>query len=203
MARTYTKLKGKDVAFKNERRLSVEQEAQLFRHLIDKTLVEAGNLMGLDKFYTKKSALRWYVFSVVNRIKKAPELWGISPDAVEMVVNALNIRTRKVENTTEIMVEKEREDFKDKLESIRDTATEILSKKLNIINKSKNNIADVKLKEISDVLKDAQTQLRLVKGESTENIIHYSKTDLDNVSPEEALKLVLKAREKMIEQKNI
>jgi hypothetical protein len=47
----------------------------------------------------------------------------------------------------------------------------------------------------------AVDKYRLVKGESTDNIIHYSKLNLDNVSPEEALTLVLKAREAVIDSK--
>ena len=70
-----------------------------------------------------------------------------------------------------------------------------------MINKNKNTLADVKLKEVSDILAMAVDKIRFVKGESTETVVHLSKMSLDDVSPEEAMKLVLKAREALVEGK--
>ena len=66
---------------------------------------------------------------------------------------------------------------------------------------SPQTAGDIKIKEIADVMAMAIDKYRLVKGESTDNVIHYSKLELDNVSPAEALNLVLKAREAFIDSK--
>jgi len=184
---------------KDERILSREQEAELFKHLIDKTAIEAAEAMGITDRYETNASIRIYVFNVVRRIKKAPELWGISKDAVDMVQKALD--SRAVVKSSQVIKEKQREEFKDRLEVIRDTAADILTKKLAIINKNKNTLDGVKLKDISDIMKDAYQSIRLIKGESTDNVIHYSKVDLDKVTPEEAMNLILKARENLIESK--
>lgn len=143
------------------------------------------------------------VYNVYNRVQKAPELYGITPEVVELVKET--VASRKLTNTASgnkaLVAEREKEAFRDKLEVIRDTAAEILNKKLLKLNKSSRSIDDIKIKEIADVMAMAIDKYRLVKGESTDNVIHYSKLELDNVSPAEALNLVLKAREAFIDSK--
>ena len=179
--------------------LTKEQEIELFKMLSHKTSTEAGKSFGLQDVMKNDGAIRIYVYNIVRRITAAPELYGISQDGIDIVRAALD--ARKGNRPSALTVAKEKEEFKDKLEVIRDTATDILSKKLQMINKNKNTLADVKLKEVSDILAMAVDKIRLVKGESTETVVHLSKMSLDDVSPEEAMKLVLKAREALVEGK--
>lgn len=178
-------------------KLTREQEIEIFKSLVDKTATESMKALGLDSMFKNDGAIRIHVYNIISKIKKAPELWGLSQDAVDVVSRALD--GRKIAHKTGYIKEREKEQFKDRLEVIRDTAADILTKKLSIINRNKQSIGEVKLKDISDVLKDATTALRVAKGESTENVIHYSKIDLDKVSPEEAMKLIFKAREALVE----
>lgn len=185
---------------KKDLRLTKEEEAEIFKGLVHKTGLELANEYDFGRVYQADGAKRLAIHNIVNKIKKAPELWGISPQVVELVQEAMDAR-KIVHNPLQVFVkDREVKEYKDKLEVIRDQATQILSKKLESLGKGKN-IESVKLNEIANVVAMSIDKLRLVKGESTENIVHFSKLDLSNTSPEQALALVLKAREAVIESK--
>lgn len=181
--------------------LTKDQEVEIFKALTHNTALEVGKKFGLGEHFTSDGAIRLAVHNVYMRVKKVPEFYGLTQDVVDLVTET--VAARKISNNpgSVLVAERERLEFKDKLETIRDTAAEILNKKLDKLNKSSRTIDDIKIKEIADVLSMAVDKYRLVKGESTENVIHYSKLNLDNVSPEEALSLVLKARELIIDSK--
>lgn len=185
----------------SELKLTKEEEATIFKALVHKTGLELANEYNFGSIYKSDGAKRLAIHNIVKKITKSPELWDITPQVVELVKEALDAR-RIVHNPLQVFV-KDREvmEFKDKLEVIRDQATQLLSKKLEVLGKGKN-IDQIKLSEIANVLSMAIDKLRLVRGESTENIVHFSKLDLDGVSPEKAMELVLKAREKVLESKN-
>jgi hypothetical protein len=179
--------------------LTREQEVEIFKHLIDKTAIEVCALYGIDKILTSPGTQRLTVYNICKKIKKAPELYGLSQDAVDIV--QASIDSRIISKKPNLVKEREKEEFKDKLEDIRDTAVDILSKKLSLINRNKNTIMDVKLKDISDILAMSIDKIRLTKGESTETVVHLSKMSLQDVTPEQAMELVLKAREALVEGK--
>jgi hypothetical protein len=185
---------------KRDLKLTKEEEAAIFKGLVHKTGLELANEYDFGRVFDTDGAKRLAVHNIVKKIKKAPDLYGISREVVELVEEALNDR-RIVHNPMQVFV-KEREmlEFKDKLEVIRDQAADILSKKLEKLS-GKKNMDDVKIKEIADVMSMAIDKFRLVKGESTDNIVHFSKLDMKDISPDQALQLILRAREAVIDSK--
>ena len=179
--------------------LTNEQTSELFKSLIHKTSVEAAKEYGIHHMYTTDGALRMFVHNLVKKVTKAPELYGLTPDAVAIVLDALQARKFKAGNTSLMVKEREALEFKDKLAVIRDTATTILQKKLNKINKNQKDIDNIPIKDILAVMATATDKHRLVQGESTENVTNYSKIDVGSIKPQDALALVLKAREAYIE----
>lgn len=185
---------------KKDLRLTKEEEASIFKGLVHKTGLELANEYDFGRVYKTDGAKRLAIFNLTRKIKKAPELYGISNEVVELVEEALNDR-RIVHNPLQVFVkDREVREYKDKLEVIRDQATQLLSKKLEQLGKGKN-IETIKLSEIANVVAMSIDKYRLVKGESTENIVHFSKMNLDGIKPEDALALVLKAREALLESK--
>lgn len=179
--------------------LTREQEVEIFKHLVDKTAIEVCALYGIDKILPSPGTQRLTIYNICKKIKKAPELYGLSQDAIDIV--QASIDSRIISKKSNLVKEREKEEFKDKLEDIRDTAVDILSKKLSLINKNKNTIMEVKLKDISDILAMSIDKIRLTRGESTETVVHLSKMSLQDVTPEQAMDLVLKAREALVESK--
>ena len=185
---------------KRDLRLTKEEEASIFKGLVHKTGLELANEYDFGRVYNSDGAKRLAVYNLVKKVKKAPDLYGISQEVVELVQQALDDR-RIAYNPLQVFVkDREIKEFKDKLEVIRDQAAEILSKKLEKATKGKN-IDDIKITEVTNILSMAIEKLRLVRGESTDNIVHFSKMDLKDIKPEDALNLVLKAREAIIESK--
>jgi len=180
--------------------LTKEQEVEIFKALAHKTYLEVANEYGIDSVYENPGAKRIFVHNIYRRIKKAPDVYGLSKDTIDVVTEAVDSR-RIVYNPTQVFVEeREVNEFKDKLEVVRDQVLDLVSKKLEKISKGKN-IDTVKLSELSSTLSMVIDKARLVRGESTEHVTHFAKMDLGSVSPEDALKLVLKAREATIESK--
>lgn len=187
-------------ADKKQLKLTKEEELQIFRGLVHKTGLELANEYNFGDSYNTDGAKRIAVFNIVRKIKKAPELYGVSEGELNLVQEAIDAR-RIVHNPMQVFVkEREVKEYKDKLEVIRDQATQLLSKKLEHLSKGKN-VEAVKLNEIANVVSMAIDKFRLVKGESTDNIVHFSKIDLKDIKPEDALSLVLKAREALVEGK--
>lgn len=181
--------------------LNKEQEARMFKDMAHKTYKEVGYDYGLHLMYPNDdSKLVSVVYGIIKRIKKAPELWGISSDVVEVVQEALDKRSLKKNPKFNSDVAIQEESFKDKLDTMRDTVAEIISKKLKKYNTTKG-IDDISIRDLKDLLGMAIDKGRLLRGESTENIIKMSKIDADNLSPEAALQVIMKAREAIVEAK--
>lgn len=180
--------------------ITKEQELEIYKKLAFKSLKEVGYEYGLQHYYKKDAQVRTAILNIANRIRRAPELYGITQDVCDVIDEAVSSRSIKQNPSQTFVKEIEQNEFKDKLELVRDRAVEILNKKLEKISKQKD-MGDIKLKEIADVLSMAIDKYRLVRGESTDNIIHYSKVDLNNISPEQALQLVLRARDAVIDNK--
>ena len=176
--------------------LSKEQELEIFLALKTGSLLEVGKKFGLDKYYGSDDKVRSTVSYIAGKVKRKPELYGISDGSVRDVVSSTAARTGQ---NIEVVIDGATS-FRDKLDNIRDTAAEILTKKLDTLN-TKKGIEGVKLTDIKEILAMAIDKSRLLRGESTENITKMSKIDVDSLKPEDALKMILRAREALMEAK--
>lgn len=181
--------------------LTKDQEALMFKSLAFKTYKEVGYDYGVQYMFPGNDIkVTSYVHRIAEKIKKAPELWGISVDAVEVIQEALDSRSIKNNPGIKSDIALQEESFRDKLDGMRDTVAEIITKKLKKFNTSKG-IDNVQLRDLKDLLAMAIDKGRLMRGESTENIKKMSPLNVEDMSPEDALKVVMKARDMLIEGK--
>lgn len=181
--------------------LTKEQEAEMFKALAFKSYKTIGHEFGLHFYYKTDAQVRSAVMNIARRVRKAPELYGISEDAVDVIDEAAASRSIKQNPAIRSAVAIQQESFKDRLDTMRDKVADMIMMKLDKYD-SKKGIDLVNLKDLKDLLAVAIDKSRLLRGESTENIAKLSKLDTDNMSPEQALQVVMKARDAMIEARS-
>ncbi len=181
--------------------LTKEQEAQIFKALAFKSYKDVGYDFGIHLMYPNDDAkVTNFVFLLAKKIKKAPELWGVSEDVVEVIQEALDSRSIRKGAANRSSVALQTESFRDKLDEMRDTVAELIQKKLKKYNTAKG-LNDVQLRDLKDLLAMAIDKGRLLRGESTENIKKLSGIDVEKMSPADAIAVVMKARDALIESK--
>lgn len=181
--------------------LTKEQETEIFKALAHKTYKEIGYEYGVHLMYPGNDIkVTSFVYDIAKKIKKAPELWGISEDVVDIVQEALDSRSIKKNPGLRSDMALAQESFRDKLDEMRDKVAELIGRKLKKYDTAKG-IDNVQLRDLKDLLSMAIDKGRLMRGESTENIKKLSPLNVDDMSPEEALGVIMKARDALIEGK--
>ena len=181
--------------------LTKDQEVLIFKSLAHKTLKEAGYDYGVQfMFPNDDRKVVTFVSSIVQKIKKAPELWGLSEDLVEVVQEAMD--SRSIKNNPNAVADRNirKEGFRDKLDDMRDKTADLIFKKLKKFGTPKG-LEGAQLRDLKDLLAMAIDKGRLLRGESTENIKKLSPLNVDAMKPEDALAIIMKARDVLIESK--
>lgn len=175
-------------------------ELEIFKSLAYKSYKDVGYDFGFQHFYENDKLITAAVFAIARKIRKAPELWGISSDAVEVIEDAL--ASRSVKNNPKIKsdIAIMEEGFRDRLDTMRDKVADIIMLKIAEYEK-KGGHKLVSIRDLKDLLAMAIDKGRLLRGETTDNIVRLAKIDADSLSPEEALKVIMKAREALVESK--
>lgn len=181
------------------KKLTPFQHLEIFKELQTKTTTQISLEYGFNNRYKDMNQSRAAVYSVYRKVLTNPEVYGATPQLVEAVKHAVENRKAGKNIKTELIDQREKVNFiRSELDGIRDKAAKIISMKLDRALISKKERNQLGLKELSQVLATVVDKGRLLGGQSTENVLHYAKVAKD-ISPEEALKLVLKAREAIIE----
>lgn len=180
--------------------MSKMQELEIFKALSHKSYKTVGYEFGLQHFFDNDTQVRSAVMNIARKVKRAPELYGISQDVVDVIEEAMASRSLKP-GVTKQENALANETFRDKLETMRDKVADMIMKKLNKYDTAKG-IDGISIKDLKDLLATAVDKSRLLRGESTENIIRMSKVDTDDMKPEDALKFIMKAREALIEARS-
>lgn len=182
-------------------RLTREKEAEIFKALAHKSYSEVGKDFGLHLIYPDDTAkVTSVVFGIARKVRRAPELWGLSEDTVEVIQEAIDKRSVKKNPKIKSDIAIMEESFRDKLDSMRDRVANLIGKKLDKFEK-KGGEDGVSIKDLKELLVMAIDKGRLLRGESTENIKKLSPMNVDNLKPEDALAIVMKARDVLIENK--
>lgn len=179
--------------------LTKEQEVEMFKSLTHKSYQQVGKDFGFHYYYDTPVKIRGAVLKIVHRIRKAPELYGISQDVIAVIEEAAASRSIAKNPHIRAQIAIEEDSFKDKLDHMRDTTAEMIQKKLNRANKSSKSLEGISIRDLKDLLSMAIDKSRLLKGESTETIVKLSRIDTDSMSPDEALQVVMKAREALLD----
>lgn len=181
--------------------LTKDQEVLIFKALAHKSFKEVGHDFGIHLMYPGDDLkVTQFVSHLSKRIRKAPAIWGISEDLVGVVQEALDKRSIRKNPQMRSELALQEESFRDKLDNMRDTVAEIIQRKLKKYNTVKG-AETVQLRDLKDMLGMVIDKGRLLRGESTENIKKLSPLDLKDVTPEDALKIIMKARDVLIEGK--
>lgn len=182
--------------------LNKEQEVKIFKSLSHLSYKESAKENGILLLDPNASDIRLTAItqSIVRKIRKAPELWGLTKETVDVVQEAMDSRSIRKNPGLKSDLAIQEESFRDKLDTMRDTVAEIITKKLEKYN-TKKGIDIVQLRDLKDLLSMAIDKSRLIRGESTENLIKLSKIDTDAMSPQDALKIIFRAREALIDNK--
>jgi hypothetical protein len=185
--------------FERKMQIDRETEAEIFKKLAHSTLQKVALEYGFDKYYDTPATQKAAVSNIAQKIKKAPSLYGLTQEVVDLVSETM--QSRSIMNTSKAELIAQAESFKDKLDNMRDTVAEILQKKLDK-DKKKGNYDSVSYRDLKDLLATIIDKSRLLRGESTEHVLHLSKVDTDKLTPQQSLAIIMKAREAMLEAKN-
>lgn len=180
-------------------KLSTEQKVELFKKLASKTTLEAGTEAGLAKFFKNSRAIRNKVYSTYQQVRQDPEFYKVTPEVVTLVETAMSARAVEGRNT-EIVTDDPKE-IKGLVLNIRDKTFGLIDKKLDRVSKSRAKLDALSFKDLGIIAGIAFDKSQILKGEATEHIAHYAKID-GNISPEDAMAMILKSREETIIKKN-
>jgi len=184
-------------------KLSIEQKIGLFRMLASKPLYEVGLEYGFDKHYKDSKAVKGAVYRIYADMKNNPEKYHIEQDMLTLVVDAVS--ARKVAHRKQDISLKEKTDvpmeIKDVILSNRDKAAALVSKKLDMIGKSRKQLESISLPQLTTAMAILFDKGQLIQGEATEHIAHLAKID-EGMTPQELLDAVVGQREKTIIDKN-
>lgn len=180
-------------------KLSNETKAEIFKKLASKTALEVGMEFGLDKFFKNSRAIRNKVYASYQQVKQDPDFYKIGPDVVTLVENAMS--SRAVEGVAKAPVVDDKIEIKSLVSNIRDKTFNLIDKKLDRVSKSRAKLDAISFKDLGVIAGIAFDKTQILKGEATEHIAHYAKIDKD-LTPEEAMNMVLKSREDNIIKKN-
>lgn len=178
--------------------LTKAQELEIFKSLAYKSYKDVGYEYGFQHFYDSDSNVTGAVFSIARKIRKAPELWGLSQDALEVIDEAIASRSVKNNPRVKSDIAILEESFRDRLDVMRDKVADLIMQKLAEFER-KGGLSKVSIRDLKDLLIMAIDKGKLLKDGGVENVVKFAKTDIDNLSPDDALKVIMKARDALVE----
>ena len=180
--------------------LTKAQELEIFKSLAYKSYKDVGYEYGFQHFYDSDSNVTGAVYSIARKIRKAPELWGLSQDALEVIDEAIASRSVKNNPRVKSDIAILEGSFRDRLDVMRDKVADLIMQKLAEFER-KGGLSKVSIRDLKDLLIMAIDKGKLLKDGGVENVVKFAKTDIDNLSPDDALKVIMKARDALVEGK--
>lgn len=175
-----------------------EIKGEMFKSLATKSYAEVAVDFKIDIHYNDQAAYRNAVYRIANEVRKEPERYGINKDVLDIVEAAMENRkanphvTRPVEKQDYALI-----DFTDaKAVAIgsRNKVAELLHKKMDLINGSKEELKKISLVQLTTAYGTLFDKAQIMQGQATENIAIKAKITKD-MTPEESLAQLLKMRE--------
>lgn len=180
-------------------KLKSEQKTEIFKMLAYKPSYEVGLEFGLDKFYKNKRAVMNKVYQAYMQVKEKPEEYGIELSTVDLVLKAMGARAIEGRNTA---IETPKDvDIQTTVLKIRDKSFGLIDKKLDRVSKSRKQLDATSFKDLGVIAGISFDKGQILRGEATENIAIQAKID-KNISPDDALDMMMKIREEIVAKKN-
>lgn len=192
--------------------LTDEKKGIMFRMLAEKPLYETGVSFGLDKHYTSVQTVKAKMQRIYQEVKKDPERYFVSQDLCDTVSSIVSNRNPQgkglntrgavptLREKTEVKAAEEN-DITGLVLTGRAKAFKLLHAKLDRVGRNKKALDEVQLGTLATVAGILFDKGQIMQGQATENVAVMAKID-NNLSPEDALSLVLKMREVNIIQKD-
>jgi len=187
--------------------LTTEQKTQLVKDLIKFSKYQAGIKAGFK--YKKKRSLLSAVDRVLKEVRSKPEEFNISQEALNMVQESLSERkiVKVSKQGQELPTEAEEAlnslTIKQLAEKGTKSAFVLLNRKLNLLLGSNTRLNKLSITALAKTLGIVFDKRQLTRGEATESSIIYSGNmeDLEKLTTEQKLDLLLGGRQKHIETK--
>jgi hypothetical protein len=182
-------------------KLTKEQEVEIFKRLAFKPTLAVGLEFNLDQHYKDNKAIKNAILRIYREIKERPAEFGVSPEVVQLVADAMAHRNlaKTTVDVSKAETEADQGDIKTLALTVRDKAWRLLDKKLTRASKSKKALDAIPLLQLSTTAATMLDKTLILQGQATEHIAIMGKIE-GNINPEDALKLVLLMREKNIAQ---
>ncbi len=185
------------------KKLTDDVKRQVFLAMQQYPSTEIARKFGFEKRQGSLKKGMGLVYAIYNKVKEQPAKYGLTDEVVEATIKSVENRKQNFGqlNVKQELDIREVENFaRNEMGIVRDKIIKIISMKVDKALKSKRAREQVSLKDLSQVLATVIDKQRLLTGQSTENVLHFAKINKD-VSPEDALAIVLKARDAIIEHK--
>lgn len=183
-----------------------QDKIAIFKTLAEKPLYEAGLDHQLDKILgDDKQKIKNRVYRIYNEVKNAPEKFQINQETVDLVVNVVSNRST-IPQSSNILPsntlngELRSGDINDLVLNSRDKLATLIDKKLDLIGSSKKKLEAESLTSLTKAFSMIFDKGQIIQGKATEHIGMVAKID-ENINPDEALKMLIEGRNKMLERK--
>lgn len=176
--------------------LTNEKKGFIFKMLAHKPFYETGIEFGFDKHYRDANSIKGAMYRIYTQVRAEPSKYGVSQETVDLVVDIVSKRSTAnyLPTLREQNDAKENIDIKELVLSGRQKAMILVHRKLEMIGKSKKKLNETNLGTLATVAAILFDKGQIIKGEATENVAVLGKIDT-NMSPDQALDMVLKMRE--------
>ena len=179
-------------------KFGLEKEAKIYKRLAIKSAAEVGLEFKFDSVYPTKNQIRTAVNNIKTKVQNNIENYkefGVTNEVVDLVKIASAGRNVAPRDRREAMKKLEIDsDIVNVLTKGRDTVFNLVNRKLDILAKSKKELAKTSLKELSVAGGILFDKAQLLKGEATEHIAVMARID-KNISADDAIKMVSEMRE--------
>lgn len=177
--------------------------------LKEKSMFQAAVDVGIDKYFDSKNQINNFMYKTFLKVKADPEKYGVLPETVMEVDEAMARRNIGVTKRKAELLE---DDQHDKISNIkeadirqivtigRNKAAILMDRKMDMLLKSKKALAKENIVSLAKVFGIYFDKGQIVRGEATEHIAVLSRVD-SNITPEQAMEELIKARERTMETK--
>ncbi|NHZ84535.1 MAG: hypothetical protein GWP19_01470 [Planctomycetia bacterium] len=186
----------------------IEKAQEIVNALTEKTTIQVSKDFGLDKNYKNERTAAQMVYNLFLKVRNNPEKYNVSQESVDLAMKKLG--ERRIISSENRNINQSIAGFNKTKESgveinatmmrIRDKSFKLIDQKLNTIGKNKQKLDKISFKELGTIGGIAFDKSRILQGEATEHIAVHSKIDKD-ISPQDAMDLVLKMREVTLAEK--
>ena len=175
----------------------------MFTMLLEKTTLQVAYEFKMDNRYSSEKSMLTSIQRIISEVRNDPNKFGVSPEMAKAVQAAIDARkkmtlTGQYNQKPTIVSQNElinADDIKSLTINGRNKAMQIMNKKLDILIKDKKSLEKVGIGELAKVAGILFDKGQIIQGQSTENIAVMSKNIDSNMTPEEAMEVLLNMRD--------